>query len=519
MFRLFRRATPLIALANASALVLQFLTTILVARAFGATAQMDAYTLAVSIPESLQYVLMLATLGVVFTPMFIEARTQHGESDAWSMALSLLTLVAGAVVIAIPVLAWAMPWLMELLAPGFAPATRALAVELARLILPGLIYYATAGLLLGICFAYRDFATAALNTFLAALLNLAAFFVFVVWLGQGVHGLMLGRLTVLVVLEILLLARTLRRKHAAATIQLRQPRVWRMMTYLPPYMFGALSGQLELIVNRALISTLGAGSVAAWGYGQRLAEIPLAVLGSAIGTTYLPEFAEQVAEGKPAQASAQWNRTALRVTVVLAPIAAFLIALGAPFIALLFQRGAFDAAATHSSALVLAGLAFGLPWRGVDGLIVRGLPAFKTRRLPLVLSVLSSGTSIGLAFALLGVWGAFGVALAASLGDVLFMSAGATEFWRRLHTQDVRATLGEFFKILLAASIGGIVAFGCAQWLQTSFVGNEIVLYFLQVIVGAFAGLALFVCAGMLFNIAPVRAQWHSVRSRTVWFR
>lgn len=518
MFRLFRRATPLIAVANASALVLQFLTTIFIARTFGATAQMDAYTLAISIPESLQYVLMLATLSVVFTPMFIEARTHHGESDAWSMALSLLTLVAGAVVIAIPLLAWAMPWVMELLAPGFAPDTRALAVELARLILPGLVYYATAGLLLGICYAYRDFATAALNTFLVALLNLAAFFVFVAWLGMGVQGLMLGRLLVLLVLEIFLLARTLRWKHAAATIQLRQPRVWRMMTFLPPYMFGALSGQLELIVNRALISTLGAGSVAAWGYGQRLAEIPLAVLGSAIGTTYLPEFAEQVAEGRHAQASDQWNRTALRVTVVLAPIAAFLIALGAPFIALLFQRGAFDASATHNSALVLAGLAFGLPWRGVGGLIVRGLPAFKTRRLPLGLSALSSGVSIVFAFALLGVWGVLGVALAASLGDILFAGAGATEFWRRLRAHDVRATLVEFFKILLAAGIGGIAAFACAQWLATIFAGNEIVLYFLQVTLGALAGLVVAIGAGMLLGIAPVRAQWQNVRARVVRF-
>ncbi|RIK26469.1 MAG: hypothetical protein DCC52_10235 [Chloroflexi bacterium] len=342
--------------------------------------------------------------------MFIQARAERGEADAWSMALSLLLLVAGAVALALPLLAWALPWLMEWLAPGFAPATRALAVDLTRLILPGLIYYATAGLLLGICYAYRDFATAALNTFLVALLNLLAFFIFVEWLQQGVRGLMVGRLLILITLEIFLLARTLRWKRVAAKIQLRQPRVWQLLTYLPPYMFGALSGQLELLVNRALVSTLGAGSVAAWGYGQRLAEIPLAVLGGAIGTTYLPEFADQVAEGKTAAASAQWNRTALRVTLWLAPIAAFLIALGAPFIALLFQRGAFDAAATRYSALALAGLAFGLPWRGVGGLLVRGMPAFKTRRLPLILSALSSGASILLAFALLGVWGVFGVA-------------------------------------------------------------------------------------------------------------
>lgn len=509
MFRLFRRATPLIALANASALVLQFLTTILVARAFGATAQMDAYTLAVSIPESLQYVLMLATLGVVFTPMFIEARTQHGESDAWSMALSLLTLVAGAVVIAIPVLAWAMPWLMELLAPGFAPATRALAVELARLILPGLIYYATAGLLLGICFAYRDFATAALNTFLAALLNLAAFFVFVVWLGQGVHGLMLGRLTVLVVLEILLLARTLRWKRATAKIQLRQPRVWHLLTYLPPYMFGALSGQLELVISRSLISTLGAGSVAAWGYGQRLADIPVAVLGSAIGTTYLPDFATNVAEGRKKQAAAQWYQALERVTFLLAPIAALLFALAVPLITVLFQHGAFDEQATLVSASILMGLAVGLPGRGIGGLIVRGLPAFKTRRVPVLLSASATLIMLAFDFLLIGVLGAFGIALATSIGELYFAAAGSLLFGRWL-TGFSKAAGIRLVKIVLMALF--VVPIAHIPLLVISVA-------WLQVTVGSILGLGVYLSAAYFLNLGEMRTLYKQIPASISRFR
>ena len=312
MFRTFWRATSLIAFANAAALGLQFLTTILMARTFGTSAAMDAYTLAVSIPESLQYILMLATLTVVFTPLFIEARTQHGVTEAWGMALSLLLLVVALVLIAIPILAWAMPTLMILLAPGFAPATRTLAVELSDLILPGLIYYATAGILLGICYAYHDFTTAALNTLLLALLNLAAFYVFVQFLQWGVNGMMVGRLLVLVVMQLFLLVRTLRHKKGIhARLAFLHPRVRHMLTYLPPYMFGAVSGQVALVVNRSLITTLGAGSVAAWGYGQRLADIPMAVLGAAFGATYLPEFAAQIAAQNFTAANEQWQRGSL----------------------------------------------------------------------------------------------------------------------------------------------------------------------------------------------------------------
>lgn len=492
------RATGTLAGANGLALALAFLTTMLVARAFGTSAAMDAYTIAIALPESLQYLLMLATLSVVFTPLFIETRARHGESEAWSMALSLLVLVVAFVVVLIPLLALLMPWLMLALAPGFAPETRALAVELGDLILPGLIYYATAGLLLGICYAYHDFTTAALNTLLLASLNLAAFLLFVSALNWGVRGLMLGRLIALGAMQLFLLWRTLRlirsfgSARATVHIRLRDPHVWQMLTYMPPYMFGAISGQAALLVNRSLVSTLGAGSVAAWGYGQRLAEIPMAVLGAPLGATYLPDFAANVAQGENASASEKWNRAIARAALVLTPVAALLVALGAPLIALLFQRGAFDAAATAASAQVLAGLALALPLRGIGGLIVRGMPAFKSRQLPLLLSALSTGASILFAFLLLGPLGLFGVALAVSLGDLLFAVVGTAEFWRRLHFRSAASELVELGKIVLGASAGAGAAAWVAQWAWSEWIGVETLARLVQVSAAGAVGMAVF---------------------------
>lgn len=431
--------------ANAVALALNFLTTLFTARAFGTSPQMDAYTLAISIPESLQYLLMLATLSVIFTPLFIDFRTRLGESDAWSLALSLLVWVGALVVLVIPLLAWSMPALIGVLAPGFPPDTRALAVELTTLILPGLLYYATAGLILGICYAYYDFWTAALNGVLLAGLNLIAFFALVQWAHLGVHGLLIGRLVALAILEIFLLARVRRHKRGIPTRwHWTHPELGTVLKLMPPYMFGALSGQLELIVNRSFVSTLGAGSVAAWGYGQRLADIPLAVLGAAVGTTFLPNFSAELAAGDKRAASESWNRAVLRVCVLLIPIAALIIALGEPLIALLFQRGSFDATSTHMSALVLAGLALGLPARGVGGLVVRGMPAFKSRVLPLVLSALSTTVNVALDFALVGWLGLFGIAVASSAGGMVFAIVGVFVFWRWLEVARGETLRGPF---------------------------------------------------------------------------
>lgn len=511
----FWRATGLIATANAIALVLQFLTTVLMAREFGVSVRMDAYTLAVSIPEALQVLLMLASLSMIFTPLFIDARAQHGESEAWSMSLSLLVIVVGFCLLLMPLLVWLMPEVMYLFAPGFSPTTRALAVELSNLILPGVIYYATVGLLLGICYAYHDFVTPAVNTLLLALLNLAAFFVFVQFLRWGVQGMMLGRLLALVLLEAFLIWRVRQHKRdVPARVRLTNPQTWHLLTYLPPYLFGAVAAQVELFIVRSLVSTLGPGNVAAWGYGQRLADIPMALFGAAVGATYLPHFAAQVADKNYTAASEQWSRTVIRILLFLTPIAALLIALGAPLIALLFQRGAFQELATQQSAAVLAGLMLGLPLRGVGGLLSRGMPAFQTRALPLLLSAISTGATVLGAFAFVGALGLFGVALAASVGDSLFSLTGTAVFWRWLHTRAWVEEVVEGGKIVLASVLAGVSSYFTANLITYSVGAYDLLTRLLPVGVAGGIGLGVFLAVIFLLRVRETRGVFTLLRER-----
>jgi putative peptidoglycan lipid II flippase len=504
-----RGATGLVAGANAAALGIQFLTTVLIARKFGTGAEMDAYTVAVAIPESLQYLLMLATLSVLFTPMWMEARARAGEGEAWSMALSLLAALALGVAALLPVLYVTMPGIMVALAPGLDATSRALAVELGDLILPGLLYYATAGILLGLCYAHYDFRVAAANTVLLAGLNLLGFAVFVEWGGGGARGLMLGRLAALGGAQVFLLWGALR--HARGIrwkFQLAHPELRTLLKYMPPYVFGAVSGQLALLINRAFVSTLGTGSVAAWGYGQRLADIPLAVLGAAFGTTFLPDFAGQTAAQETRAANATWDRAVVRVFLWLTPIAALTMTLATPLIAVLFERGSFDAVSTQTSALVLVGLAAALPLRATAGLVVRAMPAFKTRVLPLALSALSTGANVALDFLLIGALGLFGIALAASIGDGLFAVAGALAFWRRMGARP-RETLATVGKILLAG-----LACGAASALTRDALGGFPA--WAQLAVSGSAGAMLFVLIAAGWNLGETRAVWSALWARAV---
>jgi O-antigen/teichoic acid export membrane protein len=141
-------------------------------------------------------------------------------------------------------------------------------------------------------------------------------------------------------------------------------------------------------------------------------------------------------------------------------------------------------------------------------LVVRGLPAFKTRRAPLVLSALASGASIAFAFAFLNAWGLFGVALAVSIGDALFAAGGALYFWRQLQ-MDERATLAAIGKIFVLSVVAGVASYLCAQVLL-SFP------YVVQVVVAGGVGVFLFGALALLFRLPEVGAVVGFLRARRV---
>lgn len=431
------QATGLLTVANTVSLALGLLFNILIARAFGTSADMDAYTIAVSVPESLQYLLMIGTLSLVFTPMFIDLRITQGDAVAWRVANTLLTLIGTGLLLIVILLLPVTSILVQLLAPGFSKETQELATGLTRLLLPSVLYYAAAGVLLGLCYAYQDFKTPALNAVLVSGLGIATYCLFVVWLDLGILGLVIGRLATLVVLIILLGWSAARLDAQFGPRPALDRRVTHVLVYIPFYVVGAVSGQLSLMVSRRFASELGVGSIAALSYGQRIADIPLALVGVAFGSALLPTLATKVAEGRYDSARQSFFQGVAFLSFLMIPVMIGLVVLRVPIVRLLLARGAFDTSSTYLTGIVVAGLACGLPSRAVGAMVVRGLPAFKTRRAPAVLSAASSATNIGLTVLLVRWLGLLGITLAVAVGDLVFAVLGILFYCRRLGSQSM----------------------------------------------------------------------------------
>jgi putative peptidoglycan lipid II flippase len=139
------------------------------------------------------------------------------------------------------------------------------------------------------------------------------------------------------------------------------PEVRRLMRIMLPGAFGSGVVQVNLLVSTAIASLLPDGSVSYLQYADRLNQLPLAVVGIAVGTAILPPLSRQVRTGDDAAAAATQNR-GLELALLLTLPAAIALALAAhPLLAVLFQHGAFGAAQTAATAPALAAYAAGLP--------------------------------------------------------------------------------------------------------------------------------------------------------------
>ncbi|MBX6378466.1 MAG: polysaccharide biosynthesis C-terminal domain-containing protein, partial [Clostridia bacterium] len=244
----------------------------------------------------------------------------------------------------------------------------------------------------------------------------------------------------------------------------REPEVRALPGLLWPVIAVSLAGQFAPVLQRVIGSGLDEGSIAALNYATKLYTFPAGIFALAISTTLYPQLAE-TAEGAVAGRSRDFLATLQRglrlIAFLLLPAAAGLAVLREPLVRLLFQRGAFDAAATEATAFALGFFALGaVAPAGCLEFTNRALYALRETRLPLLGSLVNLGVTVGVSLLLLRALGHGALALATSVGTV---TALACQLWllrRRLGRLGGRRLLGAALRMLaataaLAAAVAG----------------------------------------------------------------
>ncbi len=358
--------------------VLGFLRDILIAATLGAGPVAEAFFVAFTLPNMFRRLFAEGAFNTAFVPLFAKRLEGEGPEAAREFAETAFAGLA-TILLALTLLATlAMPWMVLALASGFAGDARFdLAVAFGRVVFPYVVAICLAALLSGVLNSLGRFAAAAaapvlLNLVLIAALGLAETGLLsgVAVSGPGLGGLE-GRHAGTLLAWAVLLAGGLQlalvweaARRAGMTLRLRRPRLTpglqRLAVIALPAALAAGVMQINLVVGRQVASHFE-GAVAWLWLADRVYQLPLGVVGVAIGVVLLPELSRRVRAEDPAGATGAVNRAAEFALLLTLPATVALLAIPGLVTGVLFERGAFTAEDTAATAAALAIYALGLP--------------------------------------------------------------------------------------------------------------------------------------------------------------
>jgi putative peptidoglycan lipid II flippase len=446
--------------------LLGFARDAMIAALLGAGPVADAFLVAFQLVNVVRRLLTEGALNAALVPAWLRVRETEGAAAAAAFAGRVLGTVSAALIVATAAIGLLMPLVITALAPGFiGHQTLQFAVDDARLMLPYLAFAGPATVMMALLNAQARFA---LTAFSPLLFNIALISVMIVLFGRrgdassaalviaatvGIAGL--AQLLILVL-----------RPGGSIASPLRitfDPQMRGFLGKAIPGMIAGAGPQL-LVVAGAIIASSSPSAVSWLYFANRLIELPLGIVGVAMGTVLVPELTRALrTDDQTSMAHAQSRGLELAVGLAL-PATLGLVALSEPVVRLLFEHGVFTAADTTATAHALMWLALGLPAH----VLVKALsPSFFARgdtMTPLLATLKGFVVAIVLAVILGHVYGADGIAASIALGAwssaTSLIRHGAVNFGFSIDA----AARRRLPRIVLAA-----LAMGAALWLAAPF--------------------------------------------------
>lgn len=396
--------------------LLGFVRDILMASALGTGMVADAFFVAFKFPNFFRRLFAEGAFNAAFVPLFGERLEKDGITAARTFAAEAAAVMVAALLTFTLLAIITMPILMYLIAPGFAGHSEKfeLTIELTRITFPYLTFMALIALMGGMLNTMQKFAATAaapilLNIVLISalvLLNLDVLDHPGFTLAWAVCAAGIGQF-------IWIVAACAKGK---LLFRLSWPRltpgVKRLLTLMAPGLIGAGVVQINLVVDVILASTLQEGSVSFLYFADRVNQLPLGVIGVAVGVALLPLMTRQLAEGDEAGAAESQNRAIEFALLLTVPATLALVTIGDPIVRVLFERGAFDAAATKNTAAALSAFSVGLPAYVLIKALTPGFFARQDTVTPVKIAIVAMVVNVVLALILMQVLSHVGIALA-----------------------------------------------------------------------------------------------------------
>jgi putative peptidoglycan lipid II flippase len=380
----------------------------------------DAFVVALKLPNLFRRLFAEGAFSAAFVPLFAKELQGEGKEAALVFARQAHACL---LVILVPftlVMMLAMPAVIWVMAPGFTndPAIFDKAVSYGRITFPYLVFISLASLYGGVLNSIDRFAEVAFTPTLLNITLIGCVLGLTPLLPDSGYAASIGVALAGLLQWLWLLFSCWRDGVGMKLVRPRYTEQVRQLVRLAtPVAVGGGAQQVSTLLDVVWASLLPAGSISALYYADRITQLPLGVIGIAIGTALLPLLSRQLRAGENAAAMANQNRAIEFGLLFSLPSTAALWILAEPMIRVLFEHGMFGPADTHRAAGALAAYAVGLPAFMLIKALTSGFFARHDTRTPLHIALVAIGLNVVLnAVLVLGTpLAQVGIALASSI--------------------------------------------------------------------------------------------------------
>lgn len=449
--------------------VFGFVRDILLARVLGAGGVADAWQLAFQLPNLFRRLFAEGAFASAFVPLF-NRHMAEDESAARRFASEILSILLPILVLFGSLVMLGMPWVLWLFANADLRADEqnyALAIAMGRIAFPYLLFMSLATLVAAVLNSLSRFAAAAAAPILLNICLIGA----LAWGaiqggGEAVRAATGFNLAIAVSLSGLLqlawLAWWMRR--AGFTIALTRPRltarVREMGVLIVPAVFGAGIYQISRFIDLAFIRALPDGSLTYMAMADRWNQLPLGIIGIALGTAILPALSRYIARNEDDEAQRLQSNAIELAMLMTFPAAVALFFTGSAFVRVFMQAGAFTSDDAAITGMLVSGLVIGLPAYVLVKVLTPNFFARKDTRTPVYTAGLSLLVTVGLNLLLVPRFGVLSLALAGAAGAWVNTALLYALLARSGHFRLTARVVGRLVRIVLAC-----IPMGGALWL------------------------------------------------------
>lgn len=401
--------------------ILGFVRDMLLATVLGTGMAADAFVAAFRFPNLFRRLFAEGAFNAAFIPLFSGALEKMGDDEARAMAGRIISWLIVFLTIITILAEIFMPYVLTPFVPGFLndPEKFELAVLLTRICFPYLacmsLMAAYGAILNGLGkFLAAAFAPVLLNIVLVIILAALVLMtpeneeVAAIWVAVGT---LIGGVAQLVLVTWAVRSTGFLPRFTLPRLSADVRRFW--LLALPAIATGGIT-QINIFIG-TIIASGAAGAMSYLYYADRLYQLPLGIIGIAIGVVLLPEMARHLKAGRDTEAATAMQQSLQFAMLLSLPAAAGLMALSEPIISLLFERGAFTALATTQTAIALVAFSFGLPAFVLIKVFQPGFFAREDTMTPTIFAGISVVINVGLSLALFPAFTHLGIAIATSV--------------------------------------------------------------------------------------------------------